>query len=51
MGDWVPGALLFGMIGFLGTMTDVESAEAAGDAYPMAEIMIALTALARCWSP
>ena len=40
MGDWVPGALLFGMIGFLGTMTDVESAEAAGDAYPMAEIMI-----------
>jgi len=38
--DWVPSALLFGMIGFLGTMTCVESAEAAGDAYPMSEIMI-----------
>lgn len=40
MGDWVSGALLFGMIGFLGTMTCVESAEAAGDSYPMSEIMI-----------
>lgn len=38
--DWVPSALLFGMIGFLGTMTCVESAEAAGDAYPMSETMI-----------
>ena len=40
MGDWIAPALLFGMIGFLGTMTCVESAEAAGDKYPMAEIMI-----------
>jgi len=31
---------MFGMIGFLGTMTCVESAEAAGDTYPMAESMI-----------
>jgi hypothetical protein len=40
MGDWLAPALLFGMIGFLGTMTCVESAEAAGDKYPMAEVMI-----------
>jgi AGZA family xanthine/uracil permease-like MFS transporter len=40
MKDWISGALLFGMIGFLGTMTCVESAEAAGDAYPMAEVMV-----------
>lgn len=40
MGDWIAPALLFGMIGFLGTMTCVESAEAAGDKYPMAEVMI-----------
>ena len=40
MEDFAAPALLFGMIGFLGTMTCVESAEAAGDAYPMSEIMI-----------
>jgi len=40
MKDWIAGALLFGMIGFLGTMTCVESAEAAGDKYPMSEVMI-----------
>merc|ERR1712100_926086 len=40
MDDFAAPALLFGMIGFLGTMTCVESAEAAGDAYPMSEIMI-----------
>ena len=41
MGDWVAPSLLFGIIGFLGTMACVESAEAAGDSYPMAECMIA----------
>ena len=40
MGDFAAPSFLFGMIGFLGTMTCVESAEAAGDAYPMSEIMI-----------
>jgi xanthine/uracil/vitamin C permease (AzgA family) len=40
MSDFAAPSLLFGMIGFLGTMTCVESAEAAGDAYPMSEIMI-----------
>jgi len=40
MSDWAAPAILFGMIGFLGTMTCVESAEAAGDKYPMAEVMI-----------
>ena len=40
MEDFAAPALLFGMVGFLGTMTCVESAEAAGDAYPMSEIMI-----------
>lgn len=40
MKDWWPGALLFGIIGFTGTMTCVESADCAGDNYPMTETMI-----------
>ena len=37
----VAQSLLYGAIGFLGTMADVESAELAGDSYPMAECLIA----------
>ena len=38
--DLVAQSLLYGAIGFLGTMADVESAELAGDSYPMAECLI-----------
>ena len=38
--DLVAQSLLYGAIGFLGSMADVESAEMAGDSYPMAECLI-----------
>jgi len=38
--DLVAQSLLYGAIGFLGSMADVESAELAGDSYPMAECLI-----------